>query len=371
MEAVFEKLNAFTKSGQDFLDGVFRRRNPIEILKRLQREAFSDIMKLRDRQEKVERILSFYQSTKGGPFKIPSLTTGVDSRFIFETTIGEKCSGAAEFVATHGGREHCDEKPLSLSKLSLTANVNDWFSLVAMPVGARGRDVAIASNSFDQVGKGFTDFSYFGPPLLHLHNGTAIGLTLRKSNVIASLAQHVTGMQILHTSSTFGQLVYQFSRGTKLSILGLHRMPLSSNKLGNFGVFTIPIVLSKQKEVSEAAPEVLPTKGTRTLGGSIALMAESEIDGFRKLGGWFEMNKLNPQSVQFGVTICDDSEDSLGWGISLSRFIVNSANEAHFQAESYLKFNMGNKFCLKPGVVLGTDGKSKIAALMLQSNWSL
>jgi len=147
-------------------------------------------MKLRDRQEKVERILSFYQSTKGGPFKESfthvrghleflgsllvlsdvnqqnldvvekcGIRTGVDSRFIFETTIGEKCSGAAEFVATHGGREHCDEKPLSLSKLSLTANFNDWFSLVAMPIGARGRDVAIASNSFDQVLFTFVCFS--------------------------------------------------------------------------------------------------------------------------------------------------------------------------------------------------------------------
>lgn len=205
-----------------------------------------------------------------------------------------------------------------------------------------------------------------------MHNGTAIGITVRKSNIIASLAQHATGLQIPHTSSTFGQLLYQFSRGTKLSILGFHRMPLSSKRLGNFGAFTFPIVLSKQNEVSEAAPpKVLSSTGIRTSGGSIALMAESEIDGFGKLGGWFEMNKLNPQSVQFGLNLSDDSEDSLGWGMSLSRFIVNSENEAHFQAESYLRFNMGNKFCLKPGVVLGTDGKSKIAALMLRSNWSL
>ncbi|BAT77670.1 uncharacterized protein HKW66_Vig0094260 [Vigna angularis] len=405
MEAALEKFNAFTKSGQDFVDGVFRRRNPIEILKRLQREAFSDIMKLRDRQEKVERILSFYQSSKEGPFQETSthvrghldylgsllvlsdvnqqnidavdkcgIRTGVASRFIFETKIGEKCSGAVEFVATNatnGDRENCDERPLSLSKLSFTANVNDWFSFVAMPIGARGRDVAIASDSFDQVGEGFTVFSYSGPPLLHLHNGTAIGITVRKSNVIASLTEHVTASQIPHTSSTFGQLLYQFSGGTKLSLLGLHHTPLSLKRLGNFDAFSFPIVLSKQNEVSEAATEVSSSTGIRTSGGSIALMAESKIDGFGKLGGWFEMNKLNPQSVQFGVNLSDDSQDSLGWGMSLSRFMENSENEAHFQAESYLRFNMGNKFCLKPGVVLGTDGKSKIAALMLRSNWSL
>lgn len=147
-------------------------------------------MKLRDRQEKVERVLSFYQSSKEGPFQETfthvrghldylgsvlvlsdvnqqnidavdkcGIRTGVASRFIFETTIGEKCSGAVEFVATNGDRESCDEKPLSLSKISFTANVNDWFSLVAMPIGARGRDVAIGSHSFDQVLFTFVCFS--------------------------------------------------------------------------------------------------------------------------------------------------------------------------------------------------------------------
>lgn len=29
MEPVLDKLNAFAKSGQDFFDGLFRRRNPV------------------------------------------------------------------------------------------------------------------------------------------------------------------------------------------------------------------------------------------------------------------------------------------------------------------------------------------------------
>lgn len=411
MEPLWEQLNAIAKSGQDFFDGLFGRRNPVEILKRLQREAFSDIMKLRDRQEKVERVLSFYQSSKGGPFQestthvrghvdflggllvlnnvnpqslddedMLGIRTGIDSKFIFETSIGQKGTCAAEFVATHGGSELCDEKPLSLAKLSFTANVNDWFSLVAMPIGARCRDVAIASNSFYQVGKRLTDFSCFGPPLLNLHNGTAIGITVRKSNVIASLAQLVTGLgmppgsnTMENRSSTYGQLVYQFPSGTKLSVLGLHHIPFSSKQLGNFGTFTIPIVLSKQNEVSETVPEALPSMGTKTRvsAGSIALVAESELDGFTKVGGWIEMNKLNPKSVQLGVTISDDSEESFGWGTSLSGMIGDSTKGPHFQAESYLKFDMGSNFCLKPGLVLGMDGKSKLAALMLRSNWSI
>lgn len=142
-------------------------------------------MKLRDRQEKVERMLSFYKSSKGGPFQEATthvrgqmdflgallimdnlnqqnldaisrsgMRTGIDSRFIFETTVGQKNTLAAEFVATQKGKKHRGhvlDMPLSLSKLSYTANVNDWLSLMAIPMGAQCRDVAVASNSFDQV----------------------------------------------------------------------------------------------------------------------------------------------------------------------------------------------------------------------------
>lgn len=172
---------------------------------------------------------------------------------------------------------------------------------------------------------------------------------------------------------TFGQLACQFPRGTKLSILGVHQLPLLSSQLKKFGAFTIPIVLSEQNEASEAVPEALPFIGATTQAstGSTALMLESELDGFTKLGGWVEMNTSNPKSVQWALTISDVSEDSFGWGMCLGGMIGDSANLDHFQAESHLKFNMGNKFCLKPGLAYVTDGNSKIAALMLRSNWSL
>lgn len=203
---------------------------------------------------------------------------------------------------------------------------------------------------------------------------------MRKANVIASLAQCIAwlGMSsgsntMENRSSTFGQLVCQFPRGTKLSLLGLHQVSLSSRQLRNFGALTIPIVLSKQHEATEVVPEALPLMGTKTQmsASSIALMVESELDGFTKIGGWLEMNKLNPKAVQWAVTMSDISDYSIGWGMSLSGMIGDSASRDHFQAESYLKFNLGNKFCLKPGVAYVMDGNSKIAALMLRSDWSL
>jgi len=40
----------------------------VDIWKRLQRQAFYDIMQLRERQEKVERVLSLFKASKVGPF---------------------------------------------------------------------------------------------------------------------------------------------------------------------------------------------------------------------------------------------------------------------------------------------------------------
>ncbi|KAJ4828879.1 hypothetical protein Tsubulata_050146, partial [Turnera subulata] len=183
MEPVIDKVKELAKSGQDFVDGLIQRRvnssrrNPIEILKRLQREAFSDLMKLRERQEKVERLLSFYKTSKGSPFQevktyvkgevdvlggvlvmgdvneehndaleIAGMGSGVSSRVTFETTIRQKDALVAEFVASHSGRGHNGDlsgSALTLDKVSYMANINDWFSIIAIPVGSRFRDLVI------------------------------------------------------------------------------------------------------------------------------------------------------------------------------------------------------------------------------------
>ncbi|KAJ6736429.1 GDSL ESTERASE/LIPASE [Salix viminalis] len=133
---------------------------------------------------------------------------------------------------------------------------NDWFSAIAIPVGAQFRDLDMTANSSNQMlrpssgflpfchvaiisltgadefadnieagaapietfvillqlspnllGKfielliswqkhGVTDLSSVGPPLLNQHNDAAgIGITVRKSNVIAMMAQSVSGLQ--------------------------------------------------------------------------------------------------------------------------------------------------------------------------------
>ena len=165
----------------------------IDILKRLQRESFSDLMKLRDRQDKVEKIVSLYGTSKvkGGLFQEAStfvrgefdhsgaflfmhndgevdeeaddlsragIRTGVKSRFSVETAVRENDSLVADFVACQNHKNDLSECALSLAKVSYTANVSDWFSAIAIPVGAQCRDVAVLTNPSHQVSDVRTNF---------------------------------------------------------------------------------------------------------------------------------------------------------------------------------------------------------------------
>lgn len=167
----------------------------IDILKRLQREAFSDLMKLRDRQDKVEKIVSLYGTSrgKGSPFQEANtllrgefdhlgavlfmhddefhqdsealsragIRTGINSRFSVETTVRQNDTLVAEFVASEKHKNDLSdlsECSLSLAKVSYTANVCDWLSAIAIPVGAQCRDVALLTNPSHQVLNLHTNF---------------------------------------------------------------------------------------------------------------------------------------------------------------------------------------------------------------------
>ncbi|KAJ0113793.1 hypothetical protein Patl1_00569 [Pistacia atlantica] len=324
----------------------------IEILKRLQREAFSDLMKLRDRQDKVERVLSFYKTSKGSPFQEASthvrgevdflggilmmrdidsqnldaldragVTTGITSRFIFETSLGQNDSLVAELIASETGNGNLGDIsgiPLSLTKLLYTANVSDWCSATAIPVGAQCRDFDITRNSFQQ-GKGLTYISSFEPPLLSQHNGSAIGVTVRKPNVVASLAQSVSGLRMPlgsdgfgHCFNTFGQVVCLLPRGIRLSLMGLHQVPKVLDHRLSLGALTIPSLMTVQK-----------------------------------LEVGLRLQNSNYKHLRWAVTVSDNPQDDIGWGVSLSG-IEGPRGWDQYQFESFADLSLGKRFNLKP-----------------------
>ncbi|XP_004294726.1 PREDICTED: uncharacterized protein LOC101294637 [Fragaria vesca subsp. vesca] len=419
-----EAIEAFTESTQQFFDNLIHRRanrNPIEILKRLQRETFSDLMRLRERQDKVERMVALFGSSKGSPFQggntrlkgevdflggllwkhcnddgggqdcdglsRAGIRSGVDFRLSFETAVRESDGLVCEFVA---GQKHrsgvCDvsECGVSLAKVCYTAYVCNWLSCIAIPVGSRCRDVAVLTSPSHQ-GKGLTDRSSFGPPLLNEHNGSAIGIMVKNANVVvASLGQSISGLgmqvgsgRVEHCLSTFGQIICQLPGNTKLSLLGLHRMPKSSSERVNHSAPCVPSGSSLHHTSSptmadaSAPPVRTNSKENVSAIGSVALMLESELDETTKIGGWIEMKKSNPRHLEWAVSVSDDSEDSVGWGISLNGMVGGPNSCDQFQIESYLKFNLSERFSVKPGVVQIMDGNAKMTAFMLKSNWSL
>ncbi|KAF5747190.1 hypothetical protein HS088_TW06G01371 [Tripterygium wilfordii] len=417
--SVMDKLKGFAKSSCDFVVGLAHprdksySRNPIEILKRLQREAFSDLMKLRDRQDKVERVLSFYKTSKGSPFQEAStivrgkvdvlgaillmgdpdqqctdaldragIRTGIGTRFAFETSLRAKDTLLAEFAASQQDAEftgHRSGGALSLAKVSYRANVNDWLTAIAIPIGAQCRDF---SSSTTHQEKGLTDLSSIGPPLLNQQNGCAFGLTVKSSNVIASLAQSVSGPgmqtdfdEIGHHFGTFGQLACPLPRRIRLSLMGLLQVPKLSRCCVKFGALTIPMGFLKRSKAPEslfeasAPPEETISREIVST-GSVALRLESEFDENTRIEGWIEMKDSNPKNLQWAVTMTDDSEDEFGWGMSFSGMLEGPKNWEHLQIESYVKLNLGKKFCLKPGVVYATDRDTRMLALMLRSNLS-
>ncbi|KAM0047098.1 hypothetical protein Hdeb2414_s0009g00324491 [Helianthus debilis subsp. tardiflorus] len=381
IEPVVKKLKSVAKSTQNFTNGILdnfglsKRRHPIEILKRLQREAFSDIMKLRDRQDKVERLLSF-KSSKLSPFNEAStrvrgeiealgmllmvdgihegnqeaisrmgVNTGVSSRFSFETTVREKDLVTAEFVAK--GQV---DGPLSLAKVVYSANVNDWCDLIAVPLGAKCSDVGLTSRLCT------------GPPLLKQHIGSGVGLTVKKSNCIASLAQFVTQLESAvpsHLLSTFAQVTYQLSWGTKVSLLGLNKTPKFSSQNADLGPVALPIGLFRRhREPMEASDGTV---------GSTAIVLESDLDSSTKVGGWVEMNNLDSRYLQWGVSVSDLPEDDFGWGLKIGG---GSNVWDHYQVEAFLKVKFGEKFVLHPSLTYVKDGCTQFPALVMKSSWS-
>ncbi|KAL3370514.1 hypothetical protein AABB24_007520 [Solanum stoloniferum] len=402
--SVVDKLKSFAKSTEDFASVVFRnregsnRRNPIEILKRLQRESFSDIMKLRDRQEKLERVFAFYKSSKGSPFQETSthvrgefdavgallmigtvdnskcnaieraIRTGIDSRLTFETTIRKKDTLVAEFVGNERGQMNILGSPLSLAKVLYAANISDWCSAVAIPVGGRCRDVAVPTSSREE--RGLTDYSSFGPPLLNQLNGSGIAVMVKKSSTVASLAQFVSALphsgSLLYCFGTFGQVVCQLSSNTKLSILGIHKMANLSRPQPRLAAMSLPFSFLQRSGHPQAS-----LVENSILDGSLAMTLESELDESTKIGGWVEIKRANPKYLQWAVTMSDTSEDDFGWGLSLGGLLQGPRNMDHFQVESFLNFNVGKKCKLQPGLLYVIDGATQFPALMFRTSWSL
>ncbi|XP_043713081.1 uncharacterized protein LOC122661668 isoform X2 [Telopea speciosissima] len=223
-------------------------------------------MKLRDRQDKVERMLSFYRSSKGNPFQEASTRVK-----------GEVDVVGALLLVDYIYRQTCG----TLDRAGVrTGTVSRWQSL--------------------------TDFS-FGPPLLNQYHDAAAALLVKRSKVAACLAEFVSGLGmqpdstgIRHCLSTFGQVIYQLSKGTKLTLLGIQKMPKSLNQQIGLGFLTLPVGSLRRHKHPDTPTEASFSSVTSNVEDNVAirsigLMLELELDESTRIRGWVEMQKSSPR----------------------------------------------------------------------------
>ncbi|KAD2804586.1 hypothetical protein E3N88_37963 [Mikania micrantha] len=179
---------------------------------------------------------------------------------------------------------------------------------------------------------GLTSYSFTGPPLLNQHVGSGIGLTVKKSNCIASLAQFVTQLDsavTTHWLSTVLQVTYQLSWSTKISLLGLNRTPKISSQNVSLGPLALPIGLFRHRNE--------PMETDDGSFGSTALVLESDLDSSTKVGGWVEWNRLDSRYLHWGVSVCDLPEDDIGWGFKVGGSVAGSRVWDRFLLEAFSK----------------------------------
>lgn len=151
-------------------------------------------MQLRDRQEKVEKVLTLFKVSKIGPFAEESTqvkglinfagalalsskegaepdcsgaNSGISSQFAFRTSVRKKDSILAELATDSRYLSQENDligSPLVLSKVMYLANVSDHMSVAAVPVGARCDDFS-TDPSIQEV----IDFFIHAPVLIRHH----------------------------------------------------------------------------------------------------------------------------------------------------------------------------------------------------------
>uniref|UniRef100_A0A0E0LFS7 FYVE-type domain-containing protein n=1 Tax=Oryza punctata TaxID=4537 RepID=A0A0E0LFS7_ORYPU len=348
--------------------------NPIDILKRLQRQAFYDIMQLREKQEKIERVLTLFKASKSGPFAEESTrvkgiinvagslssknkkdsgpdssetNSGISSQFVFQTNVRKKDSLLAELVTDHRclpSENDSIGSPFVLSKVMYLANINDSLSVAAVPVGARCDDFATDPNLQEE--HWLASFrSSLRPPLLIKRHNCAAGLILRSKNFAFSLAELISAAGKPNNSGEAGRFFTGFGQ--------------ISCQMQNEMKLTMSAALH--------GPGLISRKSKPTAGGCVDF--DLKIDEDSRVGAWIEVKNANPRLVRWALTLSETPEDDLGWGLSLRR--GTEGNPERLQLEGFLNVHLGKKATLQPGLLFNIDGRRCVPALVFQSSWFL
>ncbi|KAF6988810.1 hypothetical protein CFC21_006256 [Triticum aestivum] len=443
---VLDGVLSLLRSGESFIRGAFRgnsrrasppwpptsqqqqqqpppqqhhRNHPGEIMKRLQRETFPDVMRLMDKHEQIDRILSMYRSGKG--FHFPELPvrvkvaldavgalllvndeefdhareilgkagnrTGLNSRFVLESKTRGNDTIAAEFCTKLGigatlGEEDTERRPLELTRLQYCAHVNHWLSMILVPFGAQCNGFLHGTSLIQNLR---SQASLDGPPSFSEQHNCAAGLSMRGSNFTVLLAELVFGSgaqdgdhMVANRMTTFGQVRYEPAQDVKLSLSGLWQIRPLLSRFNNLGTLAIPFGSLKPQR-GTPPPDILLAPMARNdpaahgpqprpVQSIAAAMVECELFEAMRAQGWVEMEGWSGHGpVRWGCCLSDTPEHELGWGVRMGGAAEGDTHGPHL--EGFLSFNLGRGGKLQPGLVYVMEGEKRTPALVLRSTW--
>eukprot|EP00252_Welwitschia_mirabilis_P009294 TRINITY_DN21779_c0_g1_i1.p1 TRINITY_DN21779_c0_g1~~TRINITY_DN21779_c0_g1_i1.p1 ORF type:complete len:458 (-),score=79.41 TRINITY_DN21779_c0_g1_i1:122-1495(-) len=348
--------------------------SPIQILKRLQREVFSDLVKIKDRLYVLEKRWTQYNQdgmsgTKtqlkgevntagifllGHALSGAQLTSlhqtrvkaGLQTKFKFDTFFRERDILVTEFIS---GQSFINDNaflgaPLSLGKVLYSAHINDALSICFAPFGGKAKDSAFLPNLLQDCG--LTDFSNTGPEIFRQCQGSSIAGTLKCENFAFSLGRYLSNFSryeseslqgILNTktstcSSTLGQIAFQPVEGILFAVTYLNRFLSSTStpslKLLNWGKFGSlslhdfcsqgsqnPDRFSRTPDDQQLISDHSSSFAEDVMTHSIAVQTDVELKDGIRFGGWLQ--------IDGPITFQKKAEKSLQWFIGISELPEN------------------------------------------------
>uniref|UniRef100_A0A0A9D448 Uncharacterized protein n=1 Tax=Arundo donax TaxID=35708 RepID=A0A0A9D448_ARUDO len=399
-------------------------------MKRFQRETLHDVIKLINKDEHIEHILSLYRNGKG--FQFPDFPirvkialdavgalflvdsdefkqakavldkagyrTGLSSRFIFESTTRGKDTIAAELSTKLEAGDHLGEatgKSVELTRLQYCARINKRLSMILVPFGAQCNNFLLDSSTIQNMQ---SQASFDRPPLFSEYYNCAAGLRIKGSKFTASFAELIFGSGAQDSEhggancmTTFGQVSCEPTKDVKLSLSGLWQVCSPSSRFNNLGILAVPVGSMKPVKPTTPGPEAqsdLSVKVQRPAGvphpmvepsvseqggasaPSVAVMVDCELYETIKAEGWFQVERSSHRPVRCGFSLSDTPENKLGWGVRMGGTAEGDGHQLHNQhLEGFLNLNLGKGARLQPGLVYAMEGDKWTPALFLRSSW--
>ncbi|CAM6118859.1 unnamed protein product [Calypogeia fissa] len=345
----------------------------IGALKRLQREAFSDLLKIRERLEKLEHhtgarrgknstdgLAGGLKTTMKGEVNAGAayvlvddlttnlaryslqhagLLTGLDVKFTFETPVRENDVLTTQCGVGGQGSGELDSTilggPISLQKVNYVAQINDALSLAVAPLGAKASDMAETVNHLQ--GQALTTFAGSGPTMYQHCRGSAIGASLRSSSVMLSMSQFLSGwgnraLDSLISGplclSTLAQIMVQpcdhmvFSMSAVNNLWPSPPLPSSSgfhwSELGPL-VFCKTITRPTQPTGTFTFNDLLPTSSTASFLSQVRIPERDHWSPEAESGGLLGGGGTSMQSVAFSGEVDLGAHVSIGGWAQLER----------------------------------------------------